>query len=197
MRTLSVNRLLLAAVVSFVMLMEGCSRTDKEPFTIGVVVPLSGDSANYGKSCQQGINLAATKINSKDGILGRQIKTVYEDDKALAKDGVNATQKLINIDHVQVIIGGIVSAVTLASAPIVESNHVVWLSPTSSAPAITHAGEYIFRNFPSDDLEGKVMADFVHSQGVKSIAIFQIQNDYGEGIAKVFLDRFKQLGGTQ
>jgi branched-chain amino acid transport system substrate-binding protein len=187
------KRFLLAAISVVVLVAVGCRDSGSMP--IGVVVPLSGNSANYGKSCQQGIDLALNEINASGGTRGRQFRSIYEDDKAQAKDGLTATQKLINVDHVQVIIGGIVSAVTLAAAPVVETNHVVWLSPTSSAPAITKAGEYIFRNFPSDDLEGKVMADFINKQGIKSVAILQIQNDYGEGIAQVFSRRFTELGG--
>jgi branched-chain amino acid transport system substrate-binding protein len=187
------KRFLLAAISVVALVAVGCRDSGSIP--IGVVVPLSGNSANYGKSCQQGIDLASNEINASGGTRGRQFRAIYEDDKAQAKDGLTATQKLINVDHVQVIIGGIVSAVTLAAAPVVETNHVVWLSPTSSAPAITKAGEYIFRNFPSDDLEGKVMADFINKQGIKSVAILQIQNDYGEGIAQVFSRRFTELGG--
>jgi branched-chain amino acid transport system substrate-binding protein len=187
------KRFLVAAISVVVLIAVGCRDSGSIP--IGVVVPLSGNSANYGKSCQQGIDLALNEINASGGARGRQFRAIYEDDKAQAKDGLTATQKLINVDHVQVIIGGIVSAVTLAAAPVVETNHVVWLSPTSSAPAITKAGEYIFRNFPSDDLEGKVMADFINKQGIRSVAILQIQNDYGEGIAQVFSRRFTELGG--
>ena len=163
---------------------------------IGAVLPLSGDASNYGKSAQRGINLAVKEINAGGGVMGKKLEPIFEDDKAVARDGVNATQKLINVDKVPVIIGGIVSAVTLAAAPICESNKVVWLSPTSSAPAITNAGEYIFRNFPSDDLEGKVMADFLQSKGHKTVAVLQVQNDYGEGIAKVFKSNFTGKGGS-
>lgn len=193
MRHCHIVRFISVVFAFAVLLFVGCRENGSVP--VGVVVPLSGNSANYGKSCQQGIDLALQEINANGGVLGRQLHAIYEDDKAQAKDGVAATQKLINVDHVQVIVGGIVSAVTLAAAPLCESNHVVWISPTSSAPAITKAGEYIFRNFPSDDLEGKVMADFVSSQGIKSVSTFQIQNDYGEGISQVFSRRFGELGG--
>lgn len=167
-----------------------------EPLKLGAVLPLSGDASNYGKSAQRGINLAVKEINAAGGVMGRQLQPIFEDDKAVARDGVNATQKLINVDKVPVIVGGITSAVTLAAAPICESNKVVWLSPTGSAPAITSAGEYIFRNFPSDDIEGKVMADLIHTKGHKSVAILQVQNDYGEGIAKVFKTSYEGQGGS-
>ena len=193
----AIKNLLTISLIALVLFfsLSSCNRTP-DVLSFGVVVPLSGDAANYGKSAHQGIDLAVKEINAAGGIMGRQIRPIYEDDKAVAKDGVNATQKLVNVDKVPVIIGGIVSAVTLAAAPICESNKVVWLSPTSSAPAITNAGDYIFRNWPSDDLEGKVMADFVRSKGYKTVAILQVQNEYGEGIASVFRADFEKQGGS-
>lgn len=189
-------RIVLTGSLLFCILLIGCNNEQKQTLDFGVVVPLSGNSANYGESARRGIDLAVKEINAVGGVSGKKLRPIYEDDKAIARDGVNATQKLINVDKVPVIIGGIVSAVTLAAAPICESNKVVWLSPTSSAPAITQSGEYIFRNFPSDNLEGKVMADFIHKRGLNKVAVLQVQNDYGEGIGGVFADQFKKLGGA-
>lgn len=188
--------LLIITILSTLFLSLSSCNTPPADLAFGVVVPLSGDASNYGKSAQQGIDLAVKEINAAGGVMGKQLRPIYEDDKAAAKDGVTATQKLINIDKVPVIIGGIVSAVTLAAAPVSESNNVVWLSPTSSAPAITNAGNYIFRNWPSDDLEGKIMADFAHSKGYKKIAILQVQNEYGEGIVNVFKMNFEKQNGS-
>src|SRR5579859_7324318 len=93
------KRFLLAAISVVVLIAVGCRDSGSIP--IGVVVPLSGNSANYGKSCQQGIDLALNEINASGGARGRQFRAIYEDDKAQAKDGLTAAQKLINIDHVQ------------------------------------------------------------------------------------------------
>lgn len=178
--------------------LAGCNDAGKgsNDFRFGVIVPLTGSAGNYGKSARQGIDLAIKEINAAGGISNRQIAAIYEDSKAIGKDAASATQKLISVDNVSVIIGGIVSAETLSGAPICEQNKVVWLSPTSSAPAITNAGDYIFRNWPSDNIEGSKMADFMYQKkAIKKVAILQVRNDYGEGIIKVFKDRFNGQGG--
>jgi len=88
-----------------------------------------------------------------------------------------------------------VSSVTLAIAPIAEDNKVVVLSPLSSAPEITDAGDFIFRNVPSDLFGGKVAAHFaVKNQRWKSLAILFINNDFGVGLKKIFSDEVNVLG---
>jgi branched-chain amino acid transport system substrate-binding protein len=82
-------------------------------------------------------------------------------------------------------------------APVAESEKVVLISPGASNPDISHAGEYIFRNFPSDALEGKVDADYAYQQlNWKQVAILYIKNAYGEGVYRVFKETFEKLGGT-
>lgn len=141
-------------IVAIVILAIGliAIQTKKEPgeIKIGAILPLTGDSALYGESIKKGIDLAVEQINSEEGVKGRKVTVIYEDSKAVPSVGVASFQKLISIHRVPVVIGDAVSSVTLAIAPIAEKNKVVILSPLSSAPAITEAGDFIFRNVPSD-----------------------------------------------
>ena len=89
------------------------------------------------------------------------------------------------------VIGAISSPVTLEIAPICEKERVVLLSPTSSAPRISDAGGYIFRNYPSDILEGTAMADFARKMGVRRVAIFALDNEFGAGLTEVFTRGFE------
>lgn len=159
---------------------------------VGVVFPLSGDAASYGEKGRQAIELAKREI---DHHLPFSVQVIYEDSRAEPATGVSAVQKLINVDHVQAIVGDIVSAVTLAAAPIAEKHSVVLLSPTSSAPALTNAGEYIYRIWPSDALEGKAIAKWAATKGFRIAAILHIQNDYGVAIADIFTREFEARGG--
>lgn len=49
--------------------------------------------------------------------------------------------KIATVDKVPGIVGDLISATTLAAAPIAEQNKVVLMSPTASAPKITEAGD--------------------------------------------------------
>jgi branched-chain amino acid transport system substrate-binding protein len=162
---------------------------------IGAILPLTGDSADWGEQGKYGIEIAVEEINSKGGINGRKIEVVYEDSQAIPKNGITAIQKLVNVDKVPAIVGDIVSATTLAMAPIAEKSEVVLIAPTASAPAISHAGEYIYRVWPSDFLEGRVLAEFLIKKNHKRACILYIKTDYGTGLREIFTKTFEQGGG--
>lgn len=181
------------AVVVFVMQKE---RQTQQGIKIGAILPLTGDGAKYGVAAKRAIDLVMLDVNKGGGVNGKIVTVVYEDTRGVGKDGVSAIQKLITVDKVPAVIGGLFSSVTLAVAPIAEKNHVVLLSPTSSAPKITDAGEYIFRNCASDVFEGKVMADAAAQKlKIEKVAILYINNDYGVGIASVFKKTLAVHGG--
>lgn len=163
---------------------------------IGAILPLTGNSASWGEQGKYGIELAVEDINSKGGINGKLVNVIYEDSKAIPKDAVSAIQKLINADKVPAVIGDIVSATTLAMAPIVEKGKVVLIGISCSAPAISQAGQYVYRVWPSDLLEGSTFAKYVSSKGYKNICVLHMKNDYGSGLAKVFEETFIEKGGN-
>jgi branched-chain amino acid transport system substrate-binding protein len=97
---------------------------------------------------------------------------------------------------VSTVLGAVSSNVTLRLAPYCESHRVVLMSPSASAPLITEAGEYVFRTYPSDVLEGASMAEFARDLGLDRVAILAVDNEYGEGLARVFAERLHARGGS-
>lgn len=171
-------------------------KDDSSAIKIGWIGPLSGDVAVIGQDGLKAAELAIQEINSAGGIKGRQIELIPEDGKCNAKDSAQAANKLINIDKVPVILGGICSGETLSAAPIAEENKVVLLSGCSSAPTITDAGDYIFRTYPSDSFRGKFSADYVYNTlGKKKAAVITTLGDWGSGNKDSFVSRFRELGG--
>jgi branched-chain amino acid transport system substrate-binding protein len=73
----------------------------------------------------------------------------------------------------------------------------VLLSPGASSPKITGVSPYVFRNWPSDALQGQLGARHaVAKMGAKRVAILYINNEYGAGLRGVFGDELTKLGGT-
>lgn len=182
--------------LSFILLLSCGSKVKEDEMFIGATLPLTGDAAQWGKNTQDGINLAVEEINNNDGILGKKISIVYEDTKALPKEGINAYQKLRTEYNVQAIIDDSVSSVTLSMAPMAEKDQVVILATGATAPKITEAGDFIFRIWNSDLYEGEFVAKYAFEKmNLKKIAIVYINNDYGKGLEEVFKLKFKQFGG--
>jgi branched-chain amino acid transport system substrate-binding protein len=185
----------IAIFVASIVVFSGCEKKEKE-IKIGAILPLTGSAAPYGQNAQRGILLALDEINAKGGIKGIKVEVIFEDSKTDPKEAVTALQKLEQVNKIRYIIGDINSAGVLAMAPIAEHDHILLLSPGASNPKISDAGEYIFRNWHSDALEGEVDADFAHNRlHWKKIAVLYVNASYGEGLAQVFRDKFKQLGG--
>ncbi len=164
---------------------------------IGAIFSLSGDKAAYGESAKNGLELAVSEINAAGGIQGKRLTILYEDGRGSAKDAVSAFEKLSTLDKVPVVIGPLTSSEVLAIAPIAEKRRVVVLSPGASSPAISTAGDYIFRNVPSDVFEGSAMAEVARTKlGLTKVAVIYVNNEYGNGVLNVFRDKFSRIGGA-
>lgn len=170
-------------------------QTSVDSVAVGVIFPLTGDAASYGEKGREAIDLALAAVTERGGCGGHRVHVVYEDSRADPTTGVAAFRKLITADRAPVVIGDIVSAVTLAVAPIAESNQVLLLSPTSSAPAITNAGQFIYRIWPSDLEEGRAIAEFALQRGYRRASVLHLTNDYGIAIAEIFRRTFEGGGG--
>lgn len=169
---------------------------EKGPITVGVIAPLTGDAAVYGEPARNVYQMAVGEINAAGGVNGRQLALVVEDGKCNGKDGANAATKLIDVDKVQVIIGGVCSSETLAAVPVAAAKKVVVFSAAASSPDLTNVSPYFFRNYPSDASQGKVLAEVAYSQkNWHTVAMLQEQTDYALGIYKAFSETFEALGG--
>lgn len=192
---------LIYCIIITLMLTTGCEQSDsdkpkKRTVKLGAILPLTGDLAKYGKTSMAAINLAVEEINSKASEKDIHLEFIFEDDAMNTIAGVSATKKLIEADNVAAIVGPLASSITLAVAPIAEQKHVVLLSPGSSAPKISDAGDYIFRNALSDVYEGTEMAKFAFDNlNLRGVAILHINNDFGLGLKDVFKQEFERLGG--
>lgn len=171
------------------------TQTDNSPIKLGLLLPLTGEAASFGESGLAGATLAVKEINENGGIRGRELQLVAEDDKCSA-EGVNAIQKLINVDKVVAIVGPVCSGSGGPALPIAQQNGIPVVITSASAPHLTKIGDYIFRDYPSDSFQGKAAADFLYNNlGKKKVAVVYVQNDWGQGIKEVFISRFMELGG--
>ena len=180
-------RIFLSILLPALCCLAGCSTDVK----IGAVISETGAVAPYGNQVTRGIDLALEEVNAAGGFKGAPIQLVYRDDGTNAEQGRQAVEELISTEQVEIIIGAVSSTVTLEIAPICEKKKVLLLSPTSSAPRISEAGEYIYRNYPSDILEGTAMADFARKIGVRQVVVLALDNEFGIGLSEVFTRRFE------
>jgi len=162
---------------------------------VGSVTPLSGKLAVYGEGFQQAMLLALEEVNAAGGINGKPMRILYEDNNSTAKDSVSAIQKLITVHKLPVIFGPAASSNFLAVCPIAQENETILIGAESAAAEISKCGDYVFRVFPSDELQGKGASELALSLGYKEVVLTYINNDWGVGLGKVFKENFLKAGG--
>ena len=186
----------LLTVLSVSLILAGCSQKTTE-IKIGGVGPVSGEAATFGQSTKEGYELAVEEWNKAGGLLGNQIKLIFQDDKGDPTEAATVWTKLISQDKVAAIVGTFMSKCSLAGAPISQANKVPMISPTSTNPKVTEVGEFIFRACFIDPFQGTVGAKFAYENlnARTAACIFDVGNDYTKGLSEFFRDKFIELGG--
>lgn len=167
---------------------------------IGEYGSLTGNDATFGQSTKNGVELAlADLIEQQQGRIGDlTVRVVVEDDQGRPEEAATVVQKLINQDQVIALLGEVASSRSLAAAPIAQAAGVPMITPSSTNPRVTEAGDYIFRMCFIDPFQGTVMAKFARQNlGLDRVAILKdVRNDYSVGLADFFTRAFTGMGGT-
>jgi branched-chain amino acid transport system substrate-binding protein len=168
---------------------------------IGAIVSLEGSAAPYGESVWRGIQVAQAQINEDGGIDIAEggtlvpLEILMRDARSDPQIGMQVAQELIDLE-VPAVIGAVSSDVTLAVADLFQQAHVILLSPSTSTPALTTKGSYIYRNFPSDELEAVNTASHIYNvAGIRQVDVVGSQSEFGLGIKNSFIQRLRALGG--
>jgi branched-chain amino acid transport system substrate-binding protein len=187
----SMGKLLVTAVA----LTLGACNFSREPIRIGLAGSLSDP---VGVPMKRAAELAVTEINAAGGIHGRPIELIERDDYADPDSAVFVATDLYEAG-VSAVIGHLFSSTTLAAAPVYNggSDPVAAISPSSSSPDVSTAGEYTFRLCPSDLAHGAALARWVHDTlRLERGAVLYLNDQYGRGVRQAFVRDFSRRGGA-
>jgi branched-chain amino acid transport system substrate-binding protein len=164
---------------------------------VGAFLSLSGEETAFGVDTKEGIELAVDEINKAGGVKGKPIKVLYEDDKSKPDEATNKVLQLIDRDGVIAILGEVASSRSRAGGIVANKKKIPMITPSSTHPDVTKDRPYVFRVCFTDDVQGKMGAQFiVNTLGKKKVALFFASDDlYSSGLAKEFRDEVKKLGG--
>jgi branched-chain amino acid transport system substrate-binding protein len=169
----------LVAVAALLTLAAGPAAGQGKPVRIGFVSTFSGPTAVIGNDMRNSFELALDHLGRKIG--GQPVEVIYEDDQQKPEVGVQKTQKLIESDKVDFLVGYIWSNVLLASLrPAVESK--TFLITANAGPSQL-AGElcspYVFSTSWQNDQTPQAIGHYMNQKGVKSA--FLIGPNYAAG----------------
>jgi branched-chain amino acid transport system substrate-binding protein len=190
----------LTAAASLAALVAGAAGASAE-VKIGFLGGFTGPIESLTPPIFEAAQLAATHVNEQGGLLdGEQIAMPSADTGCIDSTmAVNGADRLVNSESVVAIVGALCSGATIGAANnVAVPASVVMISPASTSPALTELedNDLVFRTPPSDAYQGVVLAQILRDEGIDTIAITYVNNDYGKGLADAVDAAFADAGGT-
>ncbi len=169
----------LVAAAAALALAAGPAMAQQKTVKIGFISTFSGPTAAIGNDMRNAFELGLDHLGRKLG--GLPVEVIYEDDTQKPDIGVQKTQKLIESDKVDFIVGYIWSNVALASLkPLVDSKTI---TVVTNAGASQLSGElcspYVFSTSWNNDQTPQAMGLYMNQKGIKKV--FLIGPNYAAG----------------
>ncbi|MGH7042381.1 MAG: amino acid ABC transporter substrate-binding protein [Acetobacteraceae bacterium] len=98
-----------------------------KPITIGFDIELTGGLAPNGRAALLAMQIWAHNTNAAGGLLGRPVKLIYYDDQSNPAEVPGIVTKLLDVDHVDLLIGGNGTNVVAPAMPVAMAHHLTLL----------------------------------------------------------------------
>ena len=179
---------------------------------IGIDLPVSGADASTGIPTQNGAELAIEEANSK-GLPGgyKLVADALDDAQQGVHDpalGAQNVKTFIADSAVLAMVGPFNSNVAKAEIPLTNDAGLVQIAPSTTNTGLTKGEDAaklrtshpdvntFFRVCTTDDRQGAAGAKFAQKLGFKRAFVIDDNETYGKGLADVFEEQFKAIGGT-
>jgi len=168
-----------------------------ETLRIGLATAQSGGLAGYDSPVVEGFHIAVDEINAAGGIGGNvMIELIEKDVRSDAAQTSIAAQELVD-EGVSVLILPCDADPALAAIGIVSSAEIPAISTCASSPTLPMiGGDYMFANFPGDNVQATVSASWAYEQGHTSAYIVYSPDTQYTTMPLYFSEVFEKLGGT-
>jgi neutral amino acid transport system substrate-binding protein len=176
--------------------------SDTKGLKIGSLLPTTGDLASIGQQMVGSVPLLVETVNACGGVNGEKVTLVEVDDQTDPKAGAAGMTKLATLDKVGGVVGSFASSVSTAAVSVAVPNKVMLISPGSTSPVFTDKAQkgdfkgFWARTAPPDTYQALALAQLAKKKGFKRVSTVVINNDYGVGFEKAFVQTFEKLGGT-
>ncbi|MGA2044048.1 MAG: ABC transporter substrate-binding protein [Roseiarcus sp.] len=182
-----------ASFAAGALIAAGAAFADDDAVTIGLILPMTGQSASTGKQEQAGAQLYIAQHG--DTVAGKKIALIVKDDGGAADVTKRLAQELIGNDKARVLMGFGLTPLALAAAPVATEAKVPEIVSAAATAVITEKSPYIVRTSFTLPQAAAPMADWALKNGIRKVVT--LVSDYGPGndAEKWFGDTFAKGGG--
>ena len=167
---------------------------DTGPIKIGLILPMTGQSASTGRQIDAAVKLWMAQNGNK--IAGRTVEVILKDDGAVPDATKRIAQEMIVNDKVTVIAGFGITPTALSTAPLATQSKTPLVVMAAATSSITEASPYIVRTSFTLPQVTVGMADWAAKNKIKKVVT--LVSEYGPGFdAEKFFDSQFRLNGGQ
>ena len=180
----------LVALSAMLALGAGTALAQSKSVKIGFISTFSGPTAVIGNDMRNSFELALDHLGRKMG--GLPVEVIYEDDGQKPEVGRQKSEKLVQSDKVDFVVGYIWSNVLLASLKPVLDTQTFLISANAGPSQI--AGElcspFFFSTSWNNDQTPQAMGEYMNQKGVKTVYLigpnYAAGKDMLAGVASTF-----------
>lgn len=167
--------------------------TGAEPIKIGLILPMTGQSASTGRQIDAAVKLWMAQ--NGDTVAGRKVEVILKDDAAVPDATRRIAQEMIVNDKVAVIAGFGITPTALSTAPLATQSKTPLVVMAAATSSITEASPYIVRSSFTLPQVTVGIADWAAKNKIKRVV--SLVADYGPGFdaEKFFESQFRLDGG--
>lgn len=168
-----------------------------EDLVIGTATGQTGGLAPYDGPAMQGFQIAVDEINAAGGVDGKfPIKLISKDTRSDAAQTSIVAQELID-SGISVLVTPSDADPSFAAAALATDAQIPAFSPAASSPTLPMmGGDYMFANFPGDNVQATVSAEWAYGEGLTNAYVLYSPDTQYTTLPLYFSDVFKTLGGV-
>ena len=164
--------------------------------TLGALLPLSGSLASYGENSKAAIEIAIQEINSWLEKAGSPVRfTVLIEDTETKPDVALTKLQSLAAKGIRLVIGPQTSAEVRNLKGFADSNKILMISQSSTAPELSIPDDFIYRFCPDDTKQGPAIARAIWEDGIRVVVPIWRGDAWGDGLHKAAKEAFEKLGG--
>lgn len=158
---------------------------------LGVILPLSGRYAAFGKAVRRGIELALEQLGNAEF----PVKLLFRDSAGDADRSARAVSELANGEQALAVLGPLTGTAAEAAAARAQLERLPLLT-LSQRNGLAETGPYVFRSSLTSALQAQALARYaIEERGLRSFAVLAPDNRLGREMSSRFAAEIEQRGG--